>query len=142
MLGSEVCKMIADRLDMKLRDTIDHSNIFSHDSTAAYERPVLMILDRDIDLSVMVAHSWTYQALVHDLLDMKYNRVSVEVTENDKTEMANYDFDESDQFWTENAGKLFPGVAMEITQRVKEYTESVGTDPTIEDDTYDLLQTN
>jgi hypothetical protein len=27
----------------------------------------------------MLSHSWTYQALVHDVLDMKLNRVTVEV---------------------------------------------------------------
>lgn len=28
----------------------------------------------------MLSHSWTYQALVHDVLDMKLNRVTVEVS--------------------------------------------------------------
>jgi hypothetical protein len=40
---------------------------------------VLVILDRNIDLIPMLSHSWTYQALVHDVLEMKLNRVSVEV---------------------------------------------------------------
>jgi hypothetical protein len=38
-----------------------------------------VILDRNVDLIPMLAHSWTYQALVHDVLDMKLNRVTVEV---------------------------------------------------------------
>jgi len=40
---------------------------------------VLVILDRNVDLIPMLSHSWTYQALVHDVLDMKLNRVTVEV---------------------------------------------------------------
>jgi hypothetical protein len=40
---------------------------------------VLVVLDRNIDLIPMLSHSWTYQALVHDVLEMKLNRVSVEV---------------------------------------------------------------
>ena len=40
---------------------------------------VLVILDRNVDLVPMLSHSWTYQALVHDVLDMKLNRVTVEV---------------------------------------------------------------
>jgi hypothetical protein len=28
----------------------------------------------------MLSHSWTYQALVHDVLEMKLNRVSVDVS--------------------------------------------------------------
>jgi hypothetical protein len=38
---------------------------------------VLLILDRNIDLVPMLSHGWTYQALVHDCLDMKLNRVVV-----------------------------------------------------------------
>ena len=41
---------------------------------------VLVILDRNIDLIPMLSHSWTYQALVHDVLEMKLNRVSVDVS--------------------------------------------------------------
>ena len=39
--------------------------------------PVLILVDRDIDLASMLSHSWTYQALVHDVLDMKLNRVTL-----------------------------------------------------------------
>lgn len=42
-------------------------------------RAVLVILDRNVDLVPMVSHSWTYQALVNDVLGMKLNRVAVEV---------------------------------------------------------------
>ena len=40
---------------------------------------VLVILDRNVDLVPMLSHSWTYQALVHDVLDMRLNRVTVAV---------------------------------------------------------------
>ena len=40
---------------------------------------MLVILDRNVDLVPMLSHSWTYQALVNDILGMKLNRVSVEV---------------------------------------------------------------
>lgn len=36
-------------------------------------------MDRDIDLPVMLSHTWTYQALVHDLLGMKLNKIQLEV---------------------------------------------------------------
>jgi hypothetical protein len=42
-------------------------------------RIVLVVLDRNIDLTPMLSHSWTYQALVHDVLEMKLNRVTVMV---------------------------------------------------------------
>ena len=40
---------------------------------------VLVLLDRNVDLVPMISHSWTYQALVNDVLGMKLNRVTVEV---------------------------------------------------------------
>jgi len=49
-------------------------------SEAVLLTAVLVILDRNVDLVPMLSHSWTYQALVHDVLDMKLNRVTVEVS--------------------------------------------------------------
>lgn len=40
---------------------------------------VLILLDRSLDLVPMLSHSWTYQALIHDVLDLKLNRIIVEV---------------------------------------------------------------
>ncbi|CAF4772981.1 unnamed protein product, partial [Rotaria magnacalcarata] len=33
-----------------------------------FQRPVLVILDRSIDLASLLHHTWTYQALAHDIL--------------------------------------------------------------------------
>lgn len=41
--------------------------------------PVLVIAERMVDLAVPLHHTWTYQALLHDLLDMRANRVKVAV---------------------------------------------------------------
>lgn len=56
---------------------LDHSGSLSNDLA---QPTVLVILDRNIDLIPMLSHSWTYQALVHDVLEMKLNRVSVDVS--------------------------------------------------------------
>ena len=42
-------------------------------------RAVLILLDRAVDLAGALQHPWTYQALVHDLLDLRMNRISIEV---------------------------------------------------------------
>lgn len=58
------------------------NNLLSENNTSSFstfQRPVLVILDRNIDLTVMFHHTWTYQALVHDLLNMHLNRVQVQV---------------------------------------------------------------
>lgn len=96
------------------------------------DRLVLVILDRNVDLIPMLSHSWTYQALVHDVLDMKLNRVTVEVSwesfcaaaqpsqltpqspENGRLQKKSYDIDSKDFFWAKNGGNPFPQVAEDI----------------------------
>jgi sec1 family domain-containing protein 1 len=80
----------------------------------SYQRPVLIILDRNVDLSVMMHHPWTYQALVHDILNVVLNRVVVDVQEEGEARAHNksYDLDASlDSFWNTNAASPFPNVA-------------------------------
>lgn len=78
---SNAAEMVARKLDSKLRDHLASrgANLFSNNASDAFQRPVLVILDRNVDLTPMVSHSWTYQALVNDVLDMKLNRVTVSV---------------------------------------------------------------
>ncbi|KAF8343909.1 Sec1-like protein [Cantharellus anzutake] len=88
------------------------------------ERPVLIIVDRDVDLASMLSHSWTYQALVHDVLDMRLNRVSV--PSNDTGSAASkrtYDLDSSDFFWAKNASNPFPQVAEDIDSELNKYKQ-------------------
>ena len=40
----------------------------------SFHRPVLVILDRLIDMATPLHHTWTYQALAHDLLQYSLNR--------------------------------------------------------------------
>lgn len=62
------------RLDQKLRDNFRdaRNNLFTQDNVRAgrliIHRPILIIADRGIDLATMLHHTWTYQALIHDLL--------------------------------------------------------------------------
>jgi hypothetical protein len=100
--------MVARQLDKRLRDHIASTSsqrggasgrdgAYGSDGLSSLQRPcklyisegiallltnrtVLVILDRNVDLIPMLSHSWTYQALVHDVLDMKLNRVTVEVS--------------------------------------------------------------
>ncbi|WOO84909.1 Protein sly1 [Vanrija pseudolonga] len=117
-------EMVARKLDSKLRDHISSSssqrggNSFGADSL---QRPLLVILDRNIDLIPMLSHSWTYQALVHDVLDMKLNRVTVESPENGRLQKKSYDIDSKDFFWAKNAGNPFPQVAEDIDTELNRY---------------------
>ena len=91
-------------------------------------RPVLIIVDRNVDLIPMLSHSWTYRSLVHDVLKMHLNRITIETPIDDnspakgKTKKA-YDLNANDFFWARNAGVPFPQVAEDIDVELTRYKE-------------------
>ena len=130
-------EMIAAKLDRKLRDHILNSkdNLFSShgqrpnsSSNTPSSRPVLVIVDRNVDLIPMLSHSWTYQSLVHDVLNMHLNRITMETladTENPskgKIKRA-YDLNSNDFFWARNASIPFPQVAEDIDTELTKYKD-------------------
>lgn len=130
-------EMIAAKLDRKLRDHILNAkdNLFSaanaRGGSAARtpaSRPVLIIVDRNVDLVPMLSHSWTYQSLVHDVLKMHLNRITVEIPadEADGTKAGTkraYDLNANDFFWAKNAGAPFPQVAEDIDAELTRYKD-------------------
>ena len=126
--------MISAKLDRKLRDHILNSrdNLFSSRPSSAIgsspARPILIVLDRNVDLIPMLSHSWTYQSLVHDVLKMKLNRITVEtpVDEADPSKGSTkraYDLHSNDFFWAKNAAVPFPQVAEDIDAELTRYKE-------------------
>jgi len=74
----------------------------------------------------MLSHSWTYQALVHDVLGMRLNRITVETVEDGgKVSKKSYDLNSNDFFWAKNAGVPFPQVAEDIDAELTKYKEDV-----------------
>lgn len=127
-------ELIATKLDRKLRDHILNSkdNLFSSSNQRSAgvpsARPVLVIVDRNVDLIPMLSHSWTYQSLVHDVLKMHLNRITVEspIDENNPSKgntKKSYDLNSSDFFWNRNAGVPFPQVAEDIDTELTKYKE-------------------
>lgn len=72
--------MVAKKLDKKLRENLwDARNNLFHGNTGqtgsfSFTRPMLILLDRNIDMATPLHHTWTYQALAHDVLDLSLNR--------------------------------------------------------------------
>ncbi|KAG7558282.1 hypothetical protein FFLO_02752 [Filobasidium floriforme] len=119
-------EMVARKLDAKLRDWASGGGAgrgygVGGDALSGLNRPLLVILDRNVDLIPMLSHSWTYQALVHDVLEMKLNRVTVESPENGRLQKKSYDFDSKDFFWAKNATMPFPAVAEDIDSELNRY---------------------
>lgn len=127
-------EMIAAKLDRKLRDHILNSkdNLFSGKNASApgvpSARPVLIIVDRNVDLVPMLSHSWTYQSLIHDVLDMHLNRITVETVVDEQNAAKgpvkrSYDLTQNDFFWNKNAGMPFPQVAEDIDAELTRYRD-------------------
>jgi len=118
---------VAERLDNKLTEHLSTmGNLFSENQGgSSFQRPVLVLLDRNIDLAIMLQHTWTYQPLVHDLLELKLNRVQVEVSETvngvQKNENKMYDLDDHDKFWVDNTSTPFHDIAVAVSTYLKEY---------------------
>ena len=115
--GGNAAEAVASKLDKKLRDNLkDTRNSLFNEAGAggrySFQRPVLVLVDRAVDLATPLHHTWTYQALAHDVLNYNQNRVSV----SNKV----YELDSKDKFWMEHKGSPFPQVAEAIEESLKE----------------------
>eukprot|EP00004_Rigifila_ramosa_P008996 TRINITY_DN20454_c0_g1_i1.p1 TRINITY_DN20454_c0_g1~~TRINITY_DN20454_c0_g1_i1.p1 ORF type:complete len:650 (+),score=117.82 TRINITY_DN20454_c0_g1_i1:1-1950(+) len=120
----DVAEMVARQLDAKLRAHLnDPSNLFAEHQTAAPAgRVMLVIVDRNVDLCVPLHHTWLYQPLCHDLLDLSLNRVDVAPPDAPTAKKKTYDLDSArDKFWAEHSGSPFPTVGEEVHRQTESY---------------------
>jgi len=142
---------VAERLDKKLRENLRgdarHNLFFSGDGARAHllgaQRPLLLIADRGVDLATMLHHTWSYQALIHDVLDLDLNRVVVQESNGKKKE---YDMlaGGMDKLWTKHKGSAFPQLAEAVQEELDDYRscetevkrlkQAMGVDETIDDE--------
>lgn len=99
-------ELVATQLDMKLRDHVANSRSM----TQNLQRPVLILLDRNIDIASMFAHSWIYQCMVSDVFELRRNTIKVAKYDSDKPVVKSYDVDPRDFFWNKNSQLPFPDV--------------------------------
>mmetsp|Transcript_128581 Transcript_128581/g.274239 ORF Transcript_128581/g.274239 Transcript_128581/m.274239 type:complete len:653 (-) Transcript_128581:42-2000(-) len=140
---NEVAEMVGRRLEERIRELLSKggsaaAELFTSTGAGAKgldvaaggpgamsQRPVLCILDRDVDLVTMLNHTWTYQAMAHDVLSMKLNRLTVPVESSGDASAppkpVSYSVDESDTFWVTHAGEPFPAVAEAVHEAIEEF---------------------
>ncbi|KAL5713843.1 Vesicle trafficking between the ER and Golgi [Ranunculus cassubicifolius] len=118
-------EMVAAALDSRLRDhLIMKNNLFleSGNLVSSFQRPVLCIFDRNFELSVGIQHDFRYRPLVHDILGLKLNALTVK---GEKGGPRSYELDASDPFWVANGSLEFPEVAVEIETQLAKYKKDV-----------------
>ncbi|EDQ88702.1 uncharacterized protein MONBRDRAFT_32644 [Monosiga brevicollis MX1] len=120
---------IADRLNSKFRDQLKNSRstMFQDrmSATGSFQRPVLVLLDRQLDMATVLHHTWTYQALVHDILGLESNKVTImekAKQEGQSPKRRDIVLDKDDRFWQRYKGEPFPVVASAIEEELQECT--------------------
>jgi hypothetical protein len=69
-------------------------------------RPLLILLDRNMDLHTPLYHSWTYLSLIEEVFGIKNNQFNYQ--EDSKAQAVTYELDFStDEILKENAFSLF-----------------------------------
>lgn len=125
-------EMVAKKLEKKLKENLfdPRNNLFHSDMQSGnfnFQRPLLIILDRNVDMATPLHHTWSYQALAHDVLDLTLNRVMIEEktsTGGARAKNKSYELDAKDKFWTTHKGSPFPTVAEAIQEELEEYRSS------------------
>lgn len=120
--SKSAAEMVGRKLEKRMRSHMTNiqSSILGESTlgeTSSLQRPLLVVLDRNFDLCTPLKHVSTYNALVHDVLGMKLNRINVKTAEGPKA----YDIDASDPIWLENAAALFPNAADNIDAALSKY---------------------
>lgn len=114
-------QLVAEELNKRLYNHLrsGKQNLFATARTS--QRPVLILVDRTVDVATALHHGWTYQVLLHDLLNLSKNRVSIP---GDNGKDTHYNLDTiTDAFYKANAANQFPKVADAVDKNVKAYKQ-------------------
>lgn len=123
---------VATALDARLREHLkSRSNLFSESASGlTISRPLLCLFDRNFELSVMLQHVWTYKPLVHDVLGMHANSITIEAKAEagqlpGASSKKRYEVGDGDFFWENNGSVTFPEMAGNVDVQLKQYQEAV-----------------
>ncbi|CAM9193347.1 unnamed protein product [Choristocarpus tenellus] len=106
-------QMVAEHLNKLLGDHLMGSGTGFNTGPGGgiYQRPLVVVMDRSMDLVTALRHNSTYQALLDDVVDHRVNRVTVEMDgrEGQPKRKKTYDVDsENDSFYRRFKGSPFP----------------------------------
>jgi sec1 family domain-containing protein 1 len=116
-------EQVSSLLSNKIRSLlIEHGELtlFENLDDRSGLRPLLVFMDRDIDMVTPLKHSWNYQALLADVFNMTHNRVRIPGKD--------FDLDyTSDEFFSKYAHSPFPEVATVVNEKFLEYSQKRNT---------------
>lgn len=128
---------VAAQLDAKLRDALaGRTSLFAEGGAgtglaASLQRPLLCLFDRNFELSVVLQHAWTYKPLVHDVLAMRLNRITLPdngaapALPGAAAAKKSYEVDDGDFFWSGHGREPFPKIAEQVETELGKYKQAI-----------------
>eukprot|EP00891_Asterochloris_glomerata_P004186 jgi/Astpho2/4186/fgenesh1_pg.00064_%23_12_t len=130
---SGAAEHIGRELDTRLRDHLrQRSNLFAEGTGglgASLSRPLLCLFERNFELSVALQHTWTYKPLVHDVLGLHLNSLTIEAPAGQQLmpqeSRRRYDVGDGDFFWEQHGRDQFPKAAADSDLELNKYKAEV-----------------
>ncbi|GFE54645.1 Sec1 family protein [Babesia ovis] len=114
---------IAERLNAKLYDLVGARHQLGISLSSSFNRPLLLIVDRTVDLAPMIQHSWNYQPLIHDIFGISFDKVVLD-TVGDKKRVT-YDLESGDKLYQSINALPLSDVAQHIATSLEAYNNQV-----------------
>ncbi|GIX64462.1 Sec1 family protein, putative [Babesia caballi] len=115
---------VAERLNKRLFDLVSARHQLGITLASSFNRPMLFIVDRTVDLGSMIQHSWNYQALLHDVFGISFDKVVLEAG-GEKAKKTTYDLESSDKLYQAIHRLPLSDVASHIASSLEAYNAQV-----------------
>ncbi|ORM40708.1 Protein sly1 [Babesia sp. Xinjiang] len=116
--------VVAEKLNRKLYEFVCARHQLGISLSSSFNRPMLLILDRTVDLAPMIQHSWNYQPLIHDIFGISFDKVVIE-TPGDKTKRVTHDLEFGDKLYQAIHRLPLSDVATHISTSLESYNAQV-----------------
>eukprot|EP00250_Pteridium_aquilinum_P035063 c8549_g1_i1 orf=81-1778(+) len=126
---SEISRRVAQEVARLMYE--DESPLFDFRRTEM--SPLLLVIDRRDDPVTPLLNQWTYQAMVHELIGIKDNKVNLkETSKTDKEQQEVVLSSEQDAFFKANMYENFGDLGMNIKKMVDEFQQKAKSNQNIQ----------
>ena len=132
--GSRICTMLAQKVAEYFQDNYD----FIKKECGRDQNGVLFLFDRKEDPVTPLINQWTYQAMLHELIGINNNVITLkpDVTGKKEEQFVISDIESIDKFFASQMNNDYGGVANEVEQaaeRLKRENSQMSKDTSIEE---------
>ncbi|KAI1284913.1 Sec1 family domain-containing protein 1 [Halotydeus destructor] len=133
MVAQKLCRKIKQNIQDVKNNLFVSGDNYQQEETMPRPRPLLIVLDRNMDMTTPLHHTWTYQALAHDVLNLKLNQLKIDEADPEEQQSKRkakdksnklYDLNANDKFWQLHKGSPFPQVAEAVQEELESYRSS------------------